>query len=295
MPEDRHGTPDLFSAARGAVELPGDWPDALRFPLNRESASVADVVLRDLNASDSPLVVAGYASLARIVDFIASCRAGEIRIVFGSEPFSHRRGSRTVSRKPLPAEMRDYWLDRGFSVLLSRGVLDAIAALRSGRVRARYLARLMGDSKRRDSKRRDNRERDNRERDNKERDNKERGSKERDSREREGRSRRRLFPSRAIRASRAPLRAASGRRASASQCCARKRRARMVRQQSSRRREQACWMSRQGSSPVRSSLPRHRRPTQWMAPRKLTEPRRSRSPPRTALLLCGSTRQSKRV
>ncbi|MDT8450600.1 MAG: SNF2-related protein, partial [Wenzhouxiangellaceae bacterium] len=135
------GTPDLFSAARGAVELPGDWPDPDRFPLNLAESSVADRVLRDLNGSKRPLVVAGYASLARIVDFIASCRAGEIRIVFGSEPFGTRRGYRAATRKPLPAEMRDYWLERGFSVLLSASVLEAIEALRSGRVRARYLAR----------------------------------------------------------------------------------------------------------------------------------------------------------
>lgn len=141
-PENPPGTPDLFTAARGADSLGGEWPDARRFPLNHERAHVSDVVLDDLRASANPLIVTGYAALDRLVDFIAGAdRSETIRVVFGTEPYATERARFTVREPDLPAEMRDYWLERGISVLLSAKLLTCLEALRSGRVRARYLAR----------------------------------------------------------------------------------------------------------------------------------------------------------
>ena len=61
---------DLF-AAPGKTPLGADWPAAARFPLNEDSARVADTVLTDLEQSERP------------------------------------------------HEMKEYWLERGISVLLS--------------------------------------------------------------------------------------------------------------------------------------------------------------------------------
>jgi hypothetical protein len=141
MTDSKPRTPDLFSHARGKTDLPGDWPDARRFPLNLDDAGVGDVVLEDLRHAEKPVIVAGYASLDKLVEFIASSRSESIRIVFGSEPHEGRQRRYRVGRRRLPREMREYWLERGFSVLLATPVLAAIDALKNGRVQARYLAR----------------------------------------------------------------------------------------------------------------------------------------------------------
>lgn len=140
--DHKPGTPDLFTAARGAEPLGGEWPEAGRFPLNHDQAHVSDVVLRDLRDSKHPLIVTGYAALDRLVDFIA--RAGDcesVRVVFGTEPYATGRERFAVREPELPEAMRDYWLERGISVLLSARVLECLEALKSGRVQARYVAR----------------------------------------------------------------------------------------------------------------------------------------------------------
>ncbi|MFU8878594.1 MAG: SNF2-related protein, partial [Wenzhouxiangellaceae bacterium] len=134
-------TPDLFSTARGKSDLPGQWPDVHRFPLNLDGVAVQDVVLADLKESSDPLIIAGYASLDRLVSFLAGRGSRPARLMFGSEPHEGRNRRYRVGRKLLPMEMREYWLSRGFSVLLADQVLRVIEALRSGRIRARYMAR----------------------------------------------------------------------------------------------------------------------------------------------------------
>jgi superfamily II DNA or RNA helicase len=135
-------TLDLFTAARGAEPLAGEWPEAARFPLNRDDASVADIVLADLKASKRPLIVTGYAGLDRLVEFVAEADAdSDIRVVFGSEPYDTGGTTWAVGDYDLPRAMKEYWLERGFSVLLSSRVLTCLERLRSGRLRARYVAR----------------------------------------------------------------------------------------------------------------------------------------------------------
>ncbi|MEX2499829.1 MAG: SNF2-related protein [Wenzhouxiangellaceae bacterium] len=141
MSDRKPHTPDLFGRAQGKSELPGEWPDPARFPLNLDDVSVGDVVLEDLRHAENPLIVAGYASLDKLVEFIAGSHSDSIRIVFGSEPHEGQQRRYRVGRRRLPREMREYWLSRGFSVLLAAPVLAAITALKDGRVQARYLAR----------------------------------------------------------------------------------------------------------------------------------------------------------
>jgi hypothetical protein len=66
---------DLFSVEGGgevAHRLDAyRWPDPARFPLNRGSAKVRALVWDDLLGSDRPVVVAGYASIAQLIDFVA--------------------------------------------------------------------------------------------------------------------------------------------------------------------------------------------------------------------------------
>ncbi|WP_405226808.1 SNF2-related protein [Lentisalinibacter sediminis] len=141
MPNKKPQTADLFATPASSA-LAGDWPPAARFPLNHDAARVADTVLRDLAESRRPLIVTGYSTLDRIIDFVATAdRCEEIRVLFGTEPFESRRDSFTLADRELPEEIRDYWLERGISVRLSAKLLLTIERLRTGAVRARHLSR----------------------------------------------------------------------------------------------------------------------------------------------------------
>jgi hypothetical protein len=75
---------DLFSAATDQ-NLGVEWPPAVRFPINQDSARVEDTVIKDLKSSKKPLIVTGFATLDRIIDFVASAdQCHQIRIVFGN-------------------------------------------------------------------------------------------------------------------------------------------------------------------------------------------------------------------
>ncbi len=99
------------------------------------------------------LIVTGYASLDKVVDFLAlrSQRPGtqDLRIIFGNEPFKPRSSWEAISVKPLADEIRDYWLERGISVLLSAAVLrvrelviQGLLQVRTGRRRRRLHAKI---------------------------------------------------------------------------------------------------------------------------------------------------------
>jgi len=116
------------------------WPSSARFPLNAAKEKVGNTVLSDLIGGAS-LIVTGYASLERIVEFLSERRSGDetIRLLFGSEPFATNRDSFTVREQSVPREAEAYWLDRGISLRLSAKVVKAVEAIRSGHVSARYL------------------------------------------------------------------------------------------------------------------------------------------------------------
>ena len=118
-----------------------EWPDLERFPLNTKQGHVEDLVVSDLRSSDSPLIVTGYASLDKLIDHIADCRAeSKVRIIIGCEPFDSRRESYRHGEDALVKEMEDYWLERGISLLLSAKLLTCIDRIKKGSVHSRYLA-----------------------------------------------------------------------------------------------------------------------------------------------------------
>jgi len=132
---------DLFADGQPAAEaIAAPWPAPARFPLNTDTARVADVVVNDLRRSESPLIVTGYAALDRLIDFVADCSdSTQIRLLFGFEPFPSRRETFEVSGRSFPEEMQAYWLEHGISLLLSAKLIHCIERLKSGRVQARYL------------------------------------------------------------------------------------------------------------------------------------------------------------
>ncbi len=136
---------DLFGAPAGEDLRSLPWPDASRFPLNVGSRRVEERVWLDLLESPESLIVAGYSSLDRIIDFIARAgKANAIRLLFGQEPFEARRTEFRLTGDAFATEVEAYWLRQGISLLRSAAVIRAIEALESGRVEARFMADRKG-------------------------------------------------------------------------------------------------------------------------------------------------------
>lgn len=132
---------DLFAAV-GRRNLDAEWPTSQRFPLNHDAAHVEDTVLQDLNDSEHPLIVTGFATLDRLIGFVASAdNCSQIRVVLGSEPFDSRQATFSIKGADVPTEIKEYWLERGISVLLSAKLLVCIERLKARTLLARYVAR----------------------------------------------------------------------------------------------------------------------------------------------------------
>ena len=130
----RHSNPTKHHA-----EL--SWPDKNRFPLNIDQRRVEEPVLADLKNSTDPLIIAGYASLDRLIEFICSRDDTQTaRILIGFEPFTSRQQSFELRGASLESEMEAFWLEQGISILLSAKLLLAIKRLREGQVHSRYYA-----------------------------------------------------------------------------------------------------------------------------------------------------------
>lgn len=136
-------TLDLFarhdSRTGGRTDL--EWPEAARFPLNLDSTRrVEDTVLDDLGVAREPLIVTGFASLDRLIAFIAA-RGPEqsARILLGSEPFPPSSTDWALGDARFDEEIVAYWLERGISLHLSARLVVAIEGLRAGSIMTRYV------------------------------------------------------------------------------------------------------------------------------------------------------------
>ncbi|MGI8685331.1 MAG: phospholipase D family protein [Acidimicrobiales bacterium] len=141
------GQDDLFSidpSANVMHALEGaPWPAHEEFPFNRAGTKVRSVVRSDLAASPHPLIVAGYSSIAELVDFVAEWQDGRhdgvVRVVLGAEPYPSARYAFSSATAAFTDEVRRYWQDQGISLRLSAKVLQAIEAIDRGRLACRFV------------------------------------------------------------------------------------------------------------------------------------------------------------
>lgn len=121
------------------------WPPPESFPLNRSGARVRDIVGADLRASVKPQLVAGYSSIAELVDMVAGWRRelgdkpGSVRILLGSEPFRSQRQHFASPEEEFTEEVREYWHQQSISVRLSARVIRVIQELDAGSLRVRVI------------------------------------------------------------------------------------------------------------------------------------------------------------
>jgi energy-coupling factor transporter ATP-binding protein EcfA2 len=114
------------------------WPPNSLFPLNisDQKRTVLQEVDKDIKVSDEYLVVTGFTSLAHIIDSLGS---GDmindldlVRIVLGWEPNVYRR--KNWGRADLQKEIKDYWLERGYSVFKGGNVIKTIGLIEAGKI-----------------------------------------------------------------------------------------------------------------------------------------------------------------
>lgn len=137
------------------------WPPNEEFPLNiaknlnisGERTTVLQEVVRDSNCSENYLVVTGYTSLGHIVDFFSSkvdfSKMVSVCIVFGFDPEIRRRKS--WGRVNFEKEIKDYWLERGYSLFKGGNVIRMIDLIKANKVQFKILDQLhakiyVGDS-----------------------------------------------------------------------------------------------------------------------------------------------------
>ncbi|HEX7027381.1 MAG TPA: SNF2-related protein, partial [Gammaproteobacteria bacterium] len=129
---------DLDSEKNRLVNL--TWPHSSRFPLNIEKETVSSQVEKDLIESKAPLLITGFASLDRIIDFVPNCESAEkIRIAIGHEPFGSRKKNYEIRNYDFPKEVEEYWLDKGISLMLSAKLIRCIQYLEEEKLLTRYI------------------------------------------------------------------------------------------------------------------------------------------------------------
>lgn len=138
---------DLFSTASdpqlGPMLAGLDWPDLSGFPVNHPGSSVSSPVWGDLTSSEDPLVVAGFASIGKIIELTADVASRHstprLRVLLGTEPFSSQRVTFGSTDASFDDEVRRYWFEQGVSLLLSAKIVVAIQAIDDGWLEVHFL------------------------------------------------------------------------------------------------------------------------------------------------------------
>jgi hypothetical protein len=139
---------DLFSVGSQPLvryRLAGmPWPDRDQFLVNHAGAQVRERVWSDLVDSDAALVVAGFASITKIIELVSARMVqpepGLVRVLLGTEPFSTDRVDFRSSSAAFTADVRRYWLEeRGVSLRLSAKIVQTLRALEQGWLQVRFV------------------------------------------------------------------------------------------------------------------------------------------------------------
>lgn len=119
------------------------WPAAGEFPLNIGEHHVENIIIPDLISGIEPLIVTGFTSLDRIIDFSYKIHTenpkARLKLVIGQEPFPSRKESYSIVDSEFTEDIEHYWLKRGISLVYSAKLIHLVTLLKKKRVLARYL------------------------------------------------------------------------------------------------------------------------------------------------------------
>ena len=116
------------------------WPDPARLPVNYppERREVYAQLVADLRASPDFLAVTGFTSLSFLVELfgLTELPAGyRVRLALGFAP--EGRARRNWPQVAVAQQIREYWLERRFSIVQLGAVLRTAQLLRDGHLQAR--------------------------------------------------------------------------------------------------------------------------------------------------------------
>ncbi len=120
-----------------------NWPSNERFPSNiaDEGRDILSVITKDIRNSDRYLIVTGYTSLSHIVNFLGDdlniqhCQVVEIVLGFEPEVKQRKRWGTTK----LDLEIKEYWLDKGFSILDGGNIIKIIELVKTNKIKFKFL------------------------------------------------------------------------------------------------------------------------------------------------------------
>lgn len=122
------------------------WPAQERFPLNRDykENSVQFILKADIETASEILIVTGYTSLEYLLEFFKETKNLQnihSKILLGYEPI-RRSNRKKYSIDELNTEIKDYWIDLGFSIFNSGGVIRLIELIKAEQVNFRFSDKL---------------------------------------------------------------------------------------------------------------------------------------------------------
>lgn len=121
---------------KGAEDSRSPWPPQGRFPLNEGIQEIGETIAESYGASDSFTIITAFTSLEHLLAFFSrnEVEGREVDIVLGSEPTG---GESTLydSTRPVEERAREYWLEKGISILTGGGAVRLIEAMEAGQVR----------------------------------------------------------------------------------------------------------------------------------------------------------------
>jgi superfamily II DNA/RNA helicase len=127
-----------------AIDFDRSLPDELDFLTNQENKFAEKILLKDIEESKTYLIITGFSSLSYLTKKLVSIKSiPESTIVLGNEPiFRSEHNQYAHKRVQLKDEVRDYWLEEGFSIGLCGAVIQLIELINAGTVKFKILEGL---------------------------------------------------------------------------------------------------------------------------------------------------------
>ena len=140
----KNSKPEQIKLIIPDLHLPSDAD----FPINspRQELVTEKHLKNDFEASSEYLIITGFSSLDYLIRFFNkkdNIETKKVRVVLGNEPqVSESRNKFFKDR--LNEEIKDYWLDKGVSIVYGGNIIYLIELIKKGIVDFRYLDKLHG-------------------------------------------------------------------------------------------------------------------------------------------------------
>ena len=126
------------------IDFNRELPDKHDFLTNQNMEFADEIISKDIQESSQYLILTGYTSLSYLVNKLSSISPlPPLKIVLGNEPIYKSSDTKFLNRQhSLSDEIRDYWLEEGFSISLGGAVIKLIELIREQKVRFKILDNL---------------------------------------------------------------------------------------------------------------------------------------------------------